>query len=227
MTTAAELIANAKALLLDFDGPVTALMPPPLNAQAAAQAREALAGVDLPSEIRATTDHLAVLRFTVEHVPDRLSVVEHACTQAEVSCSEWSEPSPEIRGLLAGAGERAIPVAIVSNNSEEAVRTFLDRFEWARDVRTLACRTPGTVSRMKPDPYPVLTALRHVGADPKQCVFVGDSVSDVEAGHAAGVPVIGLAKTAMRGEELANAGAEAILERVVKERGRGRGHDHA
>ncbi len=213
MTTAEELIANAKALLLDFDGPVTALMPSPLNRQAADQARAALDGIDVPEAISTTSDHLAVLRFTAEQYPARLQAVERSCTEAEVACARESDPSPEAERLLTDARRRAAPVAIVSNNSEAAVRVFLDRFEWARDIKTLACRTPATVGRMKPDPYLLSLALSLLNERAKDCAFLGDSVSDVRAGHAAGVPVIGLAKTPARGTELQDAGASALLVR--------------
>lgn len=213
MTPAEELIANAKALLLDFDGPVTALMPPPLNVQAADQARAALSGIELPADIEQTTDHLAVLRFTAEHVPARLAAVERSCAEAEVACARDSDPSPEIRGLLADAGRRATPVAIVSNNSEAAVRVFLDRFNWARGIKTLACRTLGGVAEMKPDPFLVSKAVKLLGVRSDECIFVGDSVADVLAGHDAGVRVVGLAKTLARGAELTRAGVDALIAR--------------
>lgn len=220
MTTADELITDAKALLLDFDGPVTALMPPPLNAQAADQARAVLDGIELPDAIAKTQDHLAVLRYAADHVAARLPIVERACTLAEVACARRSEPSPEVRRLLADANARAVPVAIVSNNSEAAVRVFLDRFDWARGVNTLACRTPARVSQMKPDPYLVILAARRLGADARHCVLVGDSVSDVAAAHAAGTLVIGLAKTPQRGLELKSAGADALIFRSPKQQPR-------
>jgi HAD superfamily hydrolase (TIGR01549 family) len=160
-----------------------------------------------------TVPHLAVLRFAAEHVPGRLSVVERSCTEAEVDCARASDPSPEIRDLLADAARRETPVAIVSNNSEAAVRVFLDRFEWSRAIKMLACRTPLKVARMKPDPYLVTEAAALLGVDPGDCAFVGDSVSDVRAGQAAGVSVIGLAKTARRGQELDAAGVDALLTR--------------
>lgn len=214
MTNAEELIASAKALLLDFDGPVTALMPPPLNAEAAERARAALEGIELPVAIATATDHLAVLRYTAEHYPARLTAVEQSCTEAEVACARRCDPSPEIAGLLTTAEQQRMPVAIVSNNSTAAVRVFLGRFDWTDRIATLSCRTPSRVSRMKPDPFLVAEALCHLGAAPHHSVLVGDSVSDVQAGQAAGVLVIGLAKTAERGFELAHAGAVAIIWRA-------------
>ncbi|MCH9767797.1 MAG: hypothetical protein K0U70_08365 [Actinomycetia bacterium] len=60
VTPVAEVLSSARALLLDCDGPITALMPPPFNAKAAEQARLALQEIPLPDEIATTTDHLAV-----------------------------------------------------------------------------------------------------------------------------------------------------------------------
>ena len=212
MTSAADVIGGAEALLLDFDGPITVLMPPPSNAEAARRARSALAAVDLPREVAQTTDHLTVLRFTVERFPERLSEVERACTEAEVACARTSEPSPVIHELLTGASQRRIPVAVVSNNSEAAVRTFLERHDMTTAIAAFACRTAETAARMKPDPYLLLAAAQSVRVCPPRCVLVGDSVSDVQAGQRAGVPVVGFAKTLRRGAELAKAGAVALLE---------------
>jgi beta-phosphoglucomutase-like phosphatase (HAD superfamily) len=214
MTDAWEIIASAKALLLDFDGPITALMPPPLNAQAAERARAALQVPSLPSEILTTTDHLAVLRFTAEHYPARFPEVERECAHAEIDCARNSEPSPEARALVGCAQRQSVPVAVVSNNSVGAVQQFRQRFVWAEPLKVLACRTPAVAARLKPDPflvYEALDALQVAGSD---CVFVGDSVTDVKAGVSAGVRVVGLAKNPQRGRKLLEAGSIALIERA-------------
>ena len=43
------------------------------------------------------------------------------------------------------------------------------------------------VTRAKPDPEPVLTAMERLGGNPAATVFVGDSPHDMAAGRAAGV----------------------------------------
>ena len=213
MKTAEELIASAKALLLDFDGPVTALMPPPLNAEAADAARAPLKGLSLPSDVQESTDHLAVLRWTFKNAPSRMGDVERACTSTEVECARSSQPSPEIKWLLEQAKQRPIPLAIVSNNSEEAVRTFLDRYAWSGCFTAYACRTPETSGLLKPHPFLVTAATRLLEIAPRDCVFVGDSTSDIHAGHAAGVAVIGLAKSPGPQSQLNLAEADAIVVR--------------
>lgn len=41
-------------------------------------------------------------------------------------------------------------------------------------------------------------------------MFIGDSVSDVQAATSAGVRILGLAKNPRRGQELIDAGAAAV-----------------
>jgi len=211
MSTAEDLLAAASAVLLDFDGPITALMPPPLNAQAAERAREALGSRLLPEPVARTTDHLEVLRYAARHYPDVVLAVEAACTAAEVECAKTSEPSPEADDLITGAVQRGIPLAVVSNNSTDAVRTFLDRFAWTPHFAAFACREPSSFDRLKPDPYLVIHALARIKQRSERALFVGDSMSDVVAGHAAGLAVVGLGKTPERAEQLRTSGADAII----------------
>jgi N-acetyl-D-muramate 6-phosphate phosphatase len=44
-----------------------------------------------------------------------------------------------------------------------------------------------TTPHSKPHPAPLLEAARRVGLAPSQCIYVGDDLRDVQAGHAAGM----------------------------------------
>ena len=46
---------------------------------------------------------------------------------------------------------------------------------------------------MKPDPWPLLTTTNVLGVEPDRAVLIGDSVTDIEAGHAVGMPCIACA----------------------------------
>ena len=205
--TAATLLARADALLLDFDGPLAALMPPPVNARAADISRAALEEARLPGDIAATTDHLAVLRYVLEHRPELVDQVEGACTDAEVEAAGHCSPSLQADVLFAYAHRRALPTAIVSNNSEQAVRVFLDRHHWTRHVDAYACRDSANAAEMKPSPFLLQAALRELGVAPGAALFIGDTVSDVQAARAAGVPIVALGKDSHREAELEHAGA--------------------
>lgn len=212
MTSAIDLLSGAQAFLLDFDGPIAALMPSPVNELAAREARRLLMGVDLPLEIESTSDHLAVLRWARLNADDAISLaVEAACTEVEIDAAGKCDPSPTGARLFELASELGIPIAVVSNNSTLSVHAFLDRVGWLNQVDVLACRTPETVDLIKPSPHLLRIAADALRLPIEETVFVGDSVSDVVASEAAGCPVLGLAKDSRRREELLDAGAAVVV----------------
>lgn len=212
MTSAIDLLSGAQAFLLDFDGPIAALMPSPVNELAAREARRPLMGVDLPLEIESTSDHLAVLRWARLNADDAISLaVEAACTEVEIDAAGKCDPSPTGARLFELASEWGIPIAVVSNNSTVAVRGFLHRVGWLNLVNVLACRTPETVDLIKPSPHLLRLAADALRIPIEDTVFVGDSVSDVTASKAAGCPVLGLAKNESRRVELLASGADVVV----------------
>lgn len=213
---AAELLAAARVVLLDFDGPVTSLMPPPTNVEAADAARAVLldSGVILDEQIEATTDHLAVLRWTGAHAPKTLFAVEQACDEVEVRAALACTPTAGAHDFLAVCQRAGRPVVIVSNNATSAIDAYLNRWRLGSLVRAVIGRPTGQPDLMKPHPHTVNAAIRLTGTEPDAAVLVGDSVSDIQVARVVGVRSIGYAKTAARGVELAAAGADALTEHV-------------
>ncbi|MCK9792909.1 HAD hydrolase-like protein [Isoptericola sp. 4D.3] len=216
MTDARTLLWSARAVLLDFDGPVTPLMPAPLNMQIADAARAALArhGID-PDEMRETSDHLAIIRWAGAHAPDALPAVEAICTDAEVEAARTSQPTEGAHELITALDEAGVPIVIVTNNSADAASTYLDRFDLAGRIRGIVGRPEGRPDLLKPDTHMVKKALRIARVEAGDATLVGDSVSDVQVAHAAGARSLGYAKNPRRGAELAAAGADALTETMA------------
>lgn len=212
--TAAGLVASAKAVLLDFDGPLTPLMPAPVNRQAADLARAAVPpdADPMPPDIAGTTDHLTVLRWAGTQSTHTLEAVERACIAAEVKAAKRSAPTLGALEFLRACAEQERAVVIVSNNSSEAIRSYLGRCKANGMVRGVVGRAPHHPELLKPHPSLGLAALDIVQTPPERAVIIGDSVSDIQVGAAIGVCSIGFAKTASRGVELAAAGADAVIE---------------
>lgn len=63
---------------------------------------------------------------------------------------------------------------------------------------------------MKPSPYRVREAVGMLNAGPAECALVGDSSTDVLAGHLAGVPVIGYANKPAKIGALIHVQAAAV-----------------
>lgn len=217
MNDAAQLINQAAAVLLDFDGPVTPLMPAPANMHAADAARQAITahGVTPPDDIATTSDHLAVIRWAGMHAPEALADVENACTAAEFVSARTCTPTPGAHALVAALHAAGTPVVIVSNNAAEPIRAYLDHHHLTTYVRDVIGRPRMRPDLMKPHPHTVQRALQIAGSSPVDTVIIGDSVSDIEVAKTAGVRSIGYAKTRERGIELRDAGADAVVGRMA------------
>lgn len=216
MTDARALLTSARAVLLDFDGPITPLMPAPLNAQAADSARGALARHGFsPEAVRETSDHLTVIRWAGTHAREALADVEAACTHAELVAARTCHPTPGAHELMAALDAAGVPVVIVTNNSASAARTYIQRFDLARYVRDVIGRPTRHPELMKPNTHAIDLALKVAETQASDAVLIGDSTSDVQAAHAAGVRVIGFAKRPRRGQELAAAGADALTTTIA------------
>ncbi|MDR7383519.1 HAD family hydrolase [Promicromonospora iranensis] len=217
MIDAAQLLNESAAVLLDFDGPVTPLMPAPANMYAADAAREALKahGFTPPGELAKTSDHLALVRWAGVHAPDALADVDDACTIAEMGSARTCIPTPGAHALLAALYAAKTPVVVVSNNDASAIHNYLQRHELTAYVRDVIGRPFMRPDLMKPHPHTVELALAAVASSASRTVLIGDSVSDIEVARATGVHSIGYAKTKQRGTELHEAGADAVTDSIV------------
>ena len=113
---------------------------------------------------------------------------------------------PGARELLDALKERGVDVALASSSiPEHAARAFelLDA-----EQRTDAATTSEDAEESKPDPQLIEAALDRVGGG-AACV-VGDSVWDVEAAKAAGLPAYGLLCGGTSAATLLEAGAVAV-----------------
>jgi phosphoglycolate phosphatase len=100
---------------------------------------------------------------------------------------------PGMESLVRGLVDRGQPMVIVSNKPEDAVREILRR------MGLLDCFSVviggDTLPTRKPDPAPLWHALEQCrpGARPDEAVMIGDSLPDIEAARAAGMPACGVA----------------------------------
>jgi phosphoglycolate phosphatase-like HAD superfamily hydrolase len=208
-----EILRRSSSLLLDFDGPVTRLLPDGAGPALADAAREPLrqGGIALPDQVARTTDHLAVLRFASTQGDALRQAIEAVCTAGEVAAARRSRATPGAHETLDALHAARRPVVIVSNNAQEAVATYLQRHGLEALVHAVVGRPAGRPELMKPHPALVMRALHLLNAGPDDAAMVGDSTTDIEVSRLVGMPSIGYAKSARRGVQLAKAGADAII----------------
>ncbi len=66
----------------------------------------------------------------------------------------------------------------------------------------------------KPHPEPLLRCCQALGSAPAQTLMIGDSSNDAQAARAAGCPVVLMREGFNHGEPVAEAGADAVLDRI-------------
>ncbi|MEV4119475.1 HAD family phosphatase [Micromonospora sp. NPDC049645] len=208
-----RLLGGVGAVLLDFDGPVCSIFAGYPAAHVAAELVDVLRrrGVDVPPELASEPDPLEVLRRSVTMGQSVTPAVEDALCAAERRAVETAEPTSYGREVIVAARQAGLSVAVVSNNSAEAVSAYLAAHRLAGHVSPVVGRAYADPARMKPHPDPILRAVRHLGEPPDRCVLVGDSLSDIEGARAAGVRVIGYANRGSKVDAFRAANADVVI----------------
>jgi HAD superfamily hydrolase (TIGR01509 family) len=216
--TAAEIVRRTRVVLLDFDGPVCSIFAHRVPWLIAKELAELLAsrGVEVPGEIVGGGDPLEVLRFSGLFGGTPMLATERQLTDAELEATETATATPGAAEFLAACRATGRPVAVVSNNSAQAVRTYLDRVDLVDLVEHIEGRDPTNPAKMKPDPTPVRRALRAIGGEAQSALLIGDSDSDQRAARAARVHAIGYANKPGKSEALTAAGADAIVRTMTE-----------
>lgn len=92
---------------------------------------------------------------------------------------------PGVPELLDALEARRLSWGIVTNKSERLARLLLDILGMTSRA---SCIIGGdSTPHFKPHPDPLFAACKTIREDASACIYVGDDLRDVEAGHAAGM----------------------------------------
>ncbi|EME60577.1 Haloacid dehalogenase domain-containing protein hydrolase [Amycolatopsis decaplanina DSM 44594] len=205
-----ELLQEKDHVFLDFDGPVCDVFAR-LPAGEVADRLKRLVEPGLPAEVNASADPFDVLRYAASCGPNAAHIVERQLSRLEGEAVALISPAPGVEEVLREWRAQGFTVTIVSNNSVEAIRSFLGLHELAEHVRGISARTTSDPARLKPQPALLDAAVKALGTSPRRCVMVGDSIADVLAARAADVASIALAKTPSKRRALAALGPDALV----------------
>ena len=73
-----------------------------------------------------------------------------------------------------------------------------------------------TLPKKKPDPLPLLHGAEQMGVDPKNCMMLGDSQSDVKAARAAGFDIICMSYGYNHGEDIRDYDPDAVIDSMTE-----------
>ncbi|KDN19459.1 HAD family hydrolase [Amycolatopsis rifamycinica] len=212
----ADILAQARALLLDFDGPVCSIFAGIPASVVADQLKQVLIDgghTEMPESVAASADPFDVLRYADALGENEARYVEAAFTAHEVEAVLSAAPTEGAHDLIRAWRASSRPVAIVSNNSAPAINAYLDLYGLRASIDIVSARTKPDTALLKPSPYLLCQTIAALEVAPADCVFIGDSLSDIEAAHAADVRSIGFANKP--GKSAKFAVADAVIETVV------------
>lgn len=124
-------------------------------------------------------------------------------------CKEVTAPYPGIMEVLTELQQKKIPMAIVSNKNDAAVKELAADF--FSDIISVAIGERRGVSK-KPAPDTVFTALKELGQTTEDTVYVGDSEVDLQTAVNSGLDCISVSWGFKGREFLEKEGASTIID---------------
>ena len=217
MSAGAKVDARYAALLFDLDGTLLDTVP-----DLAAAANRMLAALGRPAlsvELISTFVGRGIGRLVERALlGSRDGQVEDAVRAPALALFEGfyaeesgrrSRPYPGVTDALTRLRDTGLPLAVVTNKAAAFTQPLL------ADTGLLpffAVVVSGdTLPWKKPDPRPLLHACSELGVAARDCLFVGDSVHDVEAARGAGCAVWCVPYGYNEGRPIADAGSDRVV----------------
>lgn len=204
-----EVLRAARSVLFDFDGPVCQVFSGLPASEVARRLRSAYGDA---TRLAQGDDPLEIVRMASMDGLPRVDALEVMLTELEVTAVEWAAPTPHVEAAIRALHAAGHRLGAVSNNSTSALKRYFASRGLDRYVSPLIGREAMRLRQMKPAPDMLLLALEAHGVPAASAVLVGDSVTDVQAAHAAGAMSIGYANKPGKSKRLLDAGATVVIE---------------
>lgn len=132
-------------------------------------------------------DALRLAGISEEEIPEMLKDWFDLAYQ-RANRAKVIEGIPEMLNTLANREDAKIAIA-TSKLADEYQEYFVNKYDFAKLFKVAI--TSADTKKHKPAPDPILAAMDKMGADPATTVYVGDTINDMKAAHAAGAKFAG------------------------------------
>ena len=105
-----------------------------------------------------------------------------------------------------------LPICLITSERRANAQFILERRGLSKSIPYLITRDD--VTRFKPDPEPLKRAMQRIGCRPDECVYVGESPFDIEAGVASGAYVAAVASGNWSAQSLLDKKPDVLLEDI-------------
>ncbi|HEX5661239.1 MAG TPA: HAD-IA family hydrolase [Polyangiales bacterium] len=122
-----------------------------------------------------------------------------------------ADAMPGAEALIAALRERGIPFAIATSGHRKITLHKLQRHEFLLEADAIVCGDDPRLEKPKPAPDIFLLAAQDLGADPRRCLAVEDSVNGLRAALAAGMRTVALVDPRWGFDPASFAEAERVI----------------
>jgi phosphoglycolate phosphatase len=182
----------ARGVLFDLDGTLADTAPDlgfALNQQRLARGMSELPIETVRSQASSGARGLLKIGFGIEPGQSGYEAMRDEFLEIyEENLARSSRLFPGVSALLEQIERRGLRWGIVTNKAERFTFPLLRALSLIERAACVICGD--TTPNPKPHPAPLLAAAKKLGVPPGQCIYVGDDERDVQAGHAAGMPVV-------------------------------------
>ena len=116
---------------------------------------------------------------------------------------------PGVAEVVARFGRMGLKQGVCTNKFERPSRMILEHLKMMPPISDVA--GADTFPVRKPDPKHILMLLERMGRSAERAVMVGDSIHDLEAAHAAGLPAV-LVSWGYTDKPASELGAEVVIQ---------------
>ena len=121
------------------------------------------------------------------------------------------EGVPEIIQAITKKGKK---LAILSNSAKYLIEQTLEHFKLKKYFDTIL--GAADVSKVKPDPEGLLKICSELSVKPKNTLFIGDMISDIQAGENAGINTIAVASGIIEEDKLLAHNPYALVHDILE-----------
>ena len=119
-----------------------------------------------------------------------------------------------VEDLIKKLDKKGIKMAILSNSAKKYILTTLEQYKLKNYFSTIL--GAAEVRKVKPDPEGLLKILEIEKVKPKEALFIGDMISDTDAGKNAGIKTIAIASGILPEEKLAAQNPFALVHNIIE-----------
>jgi phosphoglycolate phosphatase len=137
----------------------------------------------------------------------------HHYGELEEGDESEAQPYTGVGETLRRLHEADIRIAVVTNKLHRFATSLLRRLNLMQWVSVVV--GGDSCERRKPDPEPLLFACRTLELSPSEVLMVGDSINDVTAARAAGIPVVCVPYGYNEGQDPRSLACDAMIETLA------------